>query len=81
MDGLPAADRQVFLDAARDAALRGRAFIRDNEAKQLAELQAAGMEIEEHPDMDAFRKATEPVLAGLDAESKKIVKQIQQAVK
>ncbi|TKB28233.1 DctP family TRAP transporter solute-binding subunit [Desulfopila sp. IMCC35006] len=81
MDGLPEADRQVFLDAARDAALRGRAFIRDNEARQLAELQAAGMEIEEHPDMDAFRKATEPVLAGLDAESKKIVKQIQQAVK
>ncbi len=80
MDGLPEADRKVFLDAARNASLRGRSFIRDNEARQLAELRAAGMEIEEHPDMDAFRKATEPVLASLNGESKKIVKQIQQAV-
>ena len=81
MDSLPEADRKIFLDAAKNAALRGRSFIRDNEAKQLAELRTAGMEIEEQPDMDAFRKATEPVLAGLDGESKKLVEQIQQAVK
>ncbi len=81
MDGLPEADRLVFLEAARNAALRGRSFIRDNEARQLAELRTAGMEIEEHPDMAAFKKATEPVLAGLDGESKKIVEEIQQAVK
>ncbi len=81
MDGLPEADRQVFLDAARNAALQGRSFIRDNEARQLEELRVAGMEIEEHPDMDAFQKATEPVIAGLKGDSKTIVEQIQQAVK
>ena len=43
IDGLPAGDRQIVLDCARKAALRGRQFIRDNEARQLAELQAAGL--------------------------------------
>ncbi len=80
MDGLPEADRTVFLNAARNASLQGRAFIRDNEARQLAELQAAGMVIEEEPDLAAFRQATAPVLEGLSGEAKKIVAQIQQAV-
>jgi hypothetical protein len=39
------------------------------------------MVIEEHPDVAAFRKATEPVIAGLNGEAKKIVEQIKQAVK
>jgi len=81
MDSLPATDREVFFNAARNASLRGRAFIRDNEARQLAELRAAGMEVEEQPDLGAFRKATAPVIAGLNGESKKIVERIQQAVK
>jgi TRAP-type C4-dicarboxylate transport system substrate-binding protein len=80
MDALPEADRKVFLDAARNASLQGRAFIRDNEARQLAELKAAGMVIEEDPDVDAFRQATAPVLADLSGEAKTIVEQIQQAV-
>jgi len=81
VDGLPEADRKVFFDAARNASLRGRAFIRDNEAKQLAELIAAGMIVEKHPDIAAFRKVTEPVIAGLDDKTKKIIDQIKQAVK
>ncbi len=81
IDSLPEADRKVFFDAARNASLRGRAFIRDNESRQLAELRTAGMEIEKHPDIAAFRKATEPVIAGLNGEAKKIVEQIEQTVK
>jgi tripartite ATP-independent transporter DctP family solute receptor len=81
LDSLPEADRQVFLTAARNASLKGRAFIRDNEAKQLAELRAIGMEVEEHPDIAAFQKATEPVLADLSGDAKKIVSEIQQTVK
>jgi tripartite ATP-independent transporter DctP family solute receptor len=81
IDGLPATDRKVFLDAARNASLQGRRFIRDNETKQLAELRATGMEIEEQPDMAAFREATAPVPAGLSGEAKTIFEQIQQAVK
>jgi len=81
MDGLPETDRKVFFDAAREASLRGRAFIRDNENEQLAELVTAGMQVEEHPDMAAFRKATEPVIADLNGEAKKLVDEIEQAVK
>jgi tripartite ATP-independent transporter DctP family solute receptor len=80
IDTLPEADRKVFLDAARAASLKGRAFIRDNEDKQLAELKAAGMQIEDAPDTPAFRKATAPVVDSLSGNAKKIVAQIQQAV-
>jgi len=81
MDDLPEADRKVFFDAARNASLKGRAFIRDNENEQLAELLAQGMQVEEHPDMGAFKKATEPVIASLNGEAKQIVEEIEQAVK
>jgi tripartite ATP-independent transporter DctP family solute receptor len=81
IDGLPAAERKVVVDCAHTAALQGRSFIRDNEAKQLAELKAAGMQVEEHPDLAAFRKATAPVIASASGDTKKLVEQIQQAVK
>jgi tripartite ATP-independent transporter DctP family solute receptor len=81
IDSLPAADRQIVLDCARKSALRGRQFIRDNEARQLAELQAAGMQVEMNPDLEAFRKATAPVIASASGETKKLVEQIQQTVK
>jgi len=81
IDGLPADQRQIVLDCARKAALEGRGFIRDNEAKQLAELKAAGVEVEENPDLDAFRKATAPVIENASGETKKLVEQIRQAVK
>ncbi len=80
IDTLPKADRQVFLDAARNASLKGRAFIRDNEAKQLAELRTAGMQVEENPDLDAFRKATAPVIDSLSGDAKKIVEDIRRSV-
>lgn len=81
IDSLPEADRQIFLTAARNASLKGRSFIRNNEAKQLEELKATGMQVEEHPDTAAFQRATEPVLAELTGDAKKIVSEIQQAVK
>ncbi len=80
IDTLPEADRKIFLDAARSASLKGRAFIRDNEDKQLAELKAAGMQIVDAPDTLAFRKITAPVIDSLSGDAKKIVTQIQQAV-
>jgi tripartite ATP-independent transporter DctP family solute receptor len=81
IDSLPAGDRATFLEAARNASLKGRAFIRDNEARQLEELKAAGMEVEEQPDLAAFRQATKPVLEELSGEAKKIVEEIQQTIK
>jgi tripartite ATP-independent transporter DctP family solute receptor len=81
MDGLPAAERKLIMDAARNASLKGRAFIRDNEVQQIAELKAAGMQIEEKPDVAAFRKATAPVIEATSGDTRKLIEQIQQLVK
>jgi tripartite ATP-independent transporter DctP family solute receptor len=81
IDGLPAAERKVVVDCARAAAMQGRSFIRDNELKQLSELKAAGMQVEENPDLAAFRKATAPVIESASGDTKKMVEQIQQVVK
>jgi TRAP-type transport system periplasmic protein len=81
IEGLPAAERKVVMDCARTASLQGRSFIRDNEVKQLAELKAAGMQVEDKPDLEAFRKATAPVIDSASGDTKKLVEQIQQAVK
>ena len=81
VDGLPAAERKVVTDCARAAALQGRGFIRDNEVKQLAELKAAGMQVEDRPDLAAFRKSTAPVIESASGDTKKLVEQIQQVVK
>ena len=81
IDGLPAAERKMVMDCARSASLQGRSHIRDNEAKQIAELKAAGMQVEDKPDLEAFRKATAPVIESASGDTKKLVEQIKQAVK
>ena len=81
MDKLPAADRKVFMEAAKTASLEGRRVVRENEAKQLAALEAAGMKVVTNPDLAAFRAKTEPVYASLTGETKKIVEQIRKSEK
>ena len=81
MDGLPEADRKIVSDAATNASLKGRSFIRDNELKQLTELKAAGMQVEEAPDLEAFRKVTASVVDSTSGDTKKLVEDIGKAVK
>ena len=81
LDKLPAADRKVFLEAARTASLAGRRFVRDNEASQLAALKAGGMQVVENPDVAAFRARTEPIYASLSGDAKKIVEEIRKVNK
>jgi TRAP-type transport system periplasmic protein len=81
MDKLPAADRKVFMEAAKTASLAGRRFVRENEAKQLAALKAGGMQVVENPDLAAFRAKTEPVYASLTGDTRKIVDEIRKATK
>jgi tripartite ATP-independent transporter DctP family solute receptor len=81
LDGFSEADRKVVMDCARAAALQGRNFIRGNEAKQLTELKAAGLQVEEKPDLAAFRKATAQVIDSASGDTKKLVEQIRQTVK
>ena len=76
MDALPAAERKIVMDAAQTASLKGRAFVRDNETKQIAELKAAGMQVEDKPDLAAFRKATAPVLQTTSGDTKKLAEMI-----
>ncbi|MBI5584134.1 MAG: hypothetical protein HY892_09940, partial [Deltaproteobacteria bacterium] len=81
IDGLSPQERKVITDSAHAAALQGRRFIRGNEAKQLADLKAAGMQVEDKPDFAAFRKATAPVVNSASGETKKLLEQIEQTVK
>jgi len=80
-DRMPAAERKVFFDAARAGALVGRRFVRDNEARQLAELKAAGVQVVDNPDIAAFRAKTEPVYATLSGDTARIVAEIRKTVK
>ncbi|PTW45629.1 MULTISPECIES: TRAP transporter substrate-binding protein [Rhodovulum] len=58
---LPEAAQQIVVEAAHDAAATERAFNADMEAQQLDELKAAGMEVNETPDLTAFQDAVAPV--------------------
>lgn len=81
IDNLPAADRKIIMDAARTASLKGRAYIRDNEAKEIAELKEAGMQVESQPDIEAFRKATASVVEATSGDTRKIIEEIRKVVK
>jgi TRAP-type C4-dicarboxylate transport system substrate-binding protein len=61
--------------------LAGRHFIRDNEAKQLASLKAAGVQVVENPDIAAFRAKTDPIYSALSGDTKKIVDEIRKTTK
>ena len=81
LDGLSTQERKVIMDNARSAALQGRQFIRGNEAKQLADLKAAGMQIEDKPNFAAFRKTTAPVINSASGDTRKLLEKIEQTVK
>lgn len=81
VDSQPAAERKALADCAQTAAVEGRRYIRDNERQQLAELKAQGMQIDDSPDLPAFRKATQPVIDSLSGDTKKMVEQIRAQVK
>jgi len=80
VDNQPEADRKALFQCAQTAAVEGRRFIRDNERQQLAELKAQGMQVDENPDLAAFRKATQPVIDSLSGDTKKLVEQIRATV-
>jgi len=80
-DKLPAADQKAFMDAAAQASAFGRAHVRNNEAKELAALEAAGVQVVTNPDLAAFRAKTEPVYASLTGDTKKIVDEIRKSEK
>ncbi len=60
-DKLSAADKQAFLDAAREAVKANRARIDDDERKAVADLRAKGMVIVENVDKAKFQATLAPV--------------------
>lgn len=54
-DKLPADVQKVMKDAAQEAAVYERAWVADNEARQMADLKKNGMEIIEDPDLESFK--------------------------
>ena len=62
-DKLSAADKQAFLDAAREAVKANRARIDDDERKAVADLRAKGMVVVENVDKPKFQAALAPVYA------------------
>lgn len=62
-DKLPADVQKIVKDAAQDAAVYERAWVADNEARQMAELRKNGMEITEAPDIASFKAGVQSVYA------------------
>ena len=60
-NGLDEATQQIFLDAAQEAAEYERAWVAEQEAGQLGEIKAHGVEVVEDPDVDSFREAVKGV--------------------
>ena len=61
---LSAADKTVFLEAAKAATAAQRKRVNDDEARGIAILRKEGVEVTEKVDGDAFRKAIAPAYAG-----------------
>jgi len=60
-DKLPADVQKVVKDAAQEAAVYERAWVADNEARQMADLKKNGMEIIEDPDLESFKAGVQSV--------------------
>jgi tripartite ATP-independent transporter DctP family solute receptor len=62
-DKLSAADKQAFLDAAKEAVKANRARVDEDDAKGVAELRSKGMQVIENVDKAKFQAALTPVYA------------------
>jgi tripartite ATP-independent transporter DctP family solute receptor len=62
-DRLSAADKQAFLEAAKEGVKANRARVDEDERKAVAELRAKGMSVVEHMDKAKFQAVLAPVYA------------------
>ncbi len=67
-DKLSAADKQVFLDAAKEATKANRARVDEDDAKGVAELRSKGMSVVENVDKAKFQSALSPVYAQFESQ-------------
>ena len=62
-DKLSEADKKVFVDAAKTAAVAQRKRVNDDEANGIAQLKKDGMQVVEQVNGESFRKAVAPAYA------------------
>jgi tripartite ATP-independent transporter DctP family solute receptor len=67
-DKLSDADKKVFVDAAKTAAVAQRKRVNDDEANGIAQLRKDGMQVVEKVDGESFRKAVVPAYANFAKE-------------
>jgi tripartite ATP-independent transporter DctP family solute receptor len=67
-DKLSDADKKVFVDAAKTAAVAQRKRVNDDEASGIAQLRKDGMQVVEKVDGESFRKAVVPAYANFAKE-------------
>ncbi|UFJ38923.1 DctP family TRAP transporter solute-binding subunit [Brevibacillus humidisoli] len=78
-DQLPAELQQAVHEAALEAAAYQRQLSEESEAKYLQQLKESGMQIEENPDLESFRKAVEPVYEELqESIGKDLIKRVRE---
>ena len=65
-DKLSAADKQAFIDAAKEGVKANRARVDEDDAKGVAELRAKGMQVVDNVDKAKFQAALTPVYADFD---------------
>jgi len=62
------ADKKVFTDAAKKAAIAQRKKVNDDEASGIAQLRSEGMQVIEKVNGESFRKAVGPAYANFAKE-------------
>jgi TRAP-type transport system periplasmic protein len=67
-DKLSAADKQAFLDAAKEAVKANRARVDEDDARGVAELRSKGMQVIENVDKAKFQSALTPVYAQFESQ-------------
>ena len=65
-DKLSAADKQAFIDAAKEGTKANRARVAEDDAKGVAELRSKGMTVVENVDKAKFVAALAPVFADFE---------------
>ena len=71
-DKLSAADKQAFIDAAKEGVKVNRARVDEDDSKGVAELRAKGMQVIDNVDKAKFQAALTPVYADFDKQFGKV---------
>ncbi len=81
LDKLPADLQQVVKESAMEAGAYEREVSKESESKFLQQLKDSGMQVEENPDLDSFRKAVIPVYEELQDQygGKELIEKIRNA--